>query len=266
MNAHRTVVFLPGGVTPVQPSYQPTLAELGDEIQPILKELELYAGDQPPPGYSIELEVESLRRTVDEASLDRFHLVGFSGGGAVSLAFAAAYPQRLLSLALFEPANVPGRWDEEEVGFWEAFMPGLGQLPPEQMMREFTRRQVRPGAELPSAPPGPPAPWMAKRPAGLNAMMAAFRSEEGDRDRLRALAAPVYLSYGLLTAEFMLHRVQILAALLPDIWIEAYEGIHHFVPPQRSRPARYAAALRWLWARAEGLTPDATTGDRTYAA
>jgi hypothetical protein len=65
----------------------------------------------------------------------------------------------------------------------------------------------------------------------------------------------------------MVHRVQLLAGLLPEIWIEAYPGIHHFGSPQRTQPAHYAASLRELWARADrtslGPSPE---GDSTYAA
>lgn len=92
---------------------------------------------------------------------------------------------------------------------------------------------------------------MAKRPAGLRAMMRAFETYTTDPELLRRCAFPVYLAYGLLTHEWMIRRMQALAGLLPDVWIEAYPGLHHFAPPQRSRPAHYAASLRHLWARAE---------------
>ena len=108
---------------------------------------------------------------------------------------------------------------------------------------------------------------MAKRPAGLRALMRAFEADDTDREALRGCAFPVYLAYGLLTADYMVRRVQLLAGLLPDVWIEAYPGVHHFGPPQRTQPARYAAALRTLWARAErrrAARPDG--GDRGYAA
>jgi hypothetical protein len=86
-------------------------------------------------------------------------------------------------------------------------------------------------------------------------------------EALRGYTFPVYLAYGLLTEEFMVRRVRFLAGLPPDVSIEAYPGIHHFVPPQRSQPAKYAAALRQLWARAEGRgTESATGGDSGYAA
>ena len=45
-----------------------------------------------------------MLRTAADAGAERFHLVGYSGGGAASVAFAAEHPQRLLSLALLEPA------------------------------------------------------------------------------------------------------------------------------------------------------------------
>lgn len=260
------VVFLPGGVTPVAPSYGPLLAELGTEIEPLLKDLEVYAGDAPPPDYSMRTEVDGLARSADAAGLDTFHLVGYSGGGAVSLAFAAEHPDRLRSLAIFEPANVPGRWEADERAE-RADMDAVRDQPPEQMLREFTRVQLRPGVEMPSPPPGPAPDWMAKRPDGLRAMMAAFTAEAGDRQALRQCTFPVYIGYGLLTAEFMVRRVRLLAGLLPDIWIQAYPDTHHFNPPQRSQPATYAAALRQLWARAEASGKhSADGGDAGYAA
>jgi pimeloyl-ACP methyl ester carboxylesterase len=45
-----------------------------------------------------------LLRAARDAGFERFHLVGYSGGGASSLAFAARRPESLLSLALIEPA------------------------------------------------------------------------------------------------------------------------------------------------------------------
>ncbi len=260
------VLFLPGGVTPVAPSYAPLLAELGDSISPVLKELEVYSGDVPPADYSIAMEADAVARTADSVGLSSFHIVGFSGGGAIALAFAARYPERLRSLAMFEPANVPGAWDPDERADWEAFSDGMDDLPPEVFIEQFTRRQLRPGA-VPPPPPDPPPAWMARRPAGLRAMIRAFSEDETDRGAWSKVTCPVYLAYGLLTAEYMVRRVRRLAGLFPDIWIQAYPGIHHFVPPQRSRPAEYAGALRRLWARAEEREPTTPgRGDGDYAA
>jgi pimeloyl-ACP methyl ester carboxylesterase len=43
-----------------------------------------------------------ILREAESAGFERFHLVGYSGGGAISAAFAARFPDRLLSLALLE--------------------------------------------------------------------------------------------------------------------------------------------------------------------
>jgi pimeloyl-ACP methyl ester carboxylesterase len=264
--ARRRVVFLPGGVTPVAPSYAPLLEELGDEIDPVLKDLEVYEADEPPADYSMALEVDGLRRVADGAGLERFHLVAYSGGGAVALAFAARYPERLTSLALFEPANLPGRWDDDERASDRRLADAMAGLPPDQMLAAFTRGHLREGVEPPPTPPGAPPAWMAKRPAGLNAMMRAFAADDTDREAFRACRFPVYYAYGLLTAEYIVHRAQILAGLLPDLWIEAYPDVHHFGPPQRTQPARYADSLRQLWARAERAAAAHQGGDPTFAA
>ena len=256
------VVFLPGGITPVALSYAPLLQELDGEIVPFLKELEVYAGDAPPARYSMQLEVEGLDRFASAAGLETFHLVGYSGGGAACLDYAARYPERLRSLAMFEPANAPGPWVPEDHP--EAAME---DAPAEQMLGEFTRRQLRPGVAPPPPPPAPAPDWMARRPAGVRAMLHAFRADTTDPAALRSCMFPVYLAYGLLTAEAMVRRVQLLAGLLPDLWIEAYAGVHHFGPPQRTQPARYAAALRQLWARAEATRAASPVhGDTGYAA
>lgn len=57
--ARLAVVFLPGGVTPVGLSYAPLPKALGTEVDPVLKELELYAAARPPEPYSIQLEVRA---------------------------------------------------------------------------------------------------------------------------------------------------------------------------------------------------------------
>src|SRR5688572_31629323 len=70
----------------------------------IAKDLEVYAAEMPPSDYSIAREVAGVERVANDAGFERFHLYGHSGGGAVALAYAAAHADRLLSLALDEPA------------------------------------------------------------------------------------------------------------------------------------------------------------------
>src|SRR5713226_679016 len=104
MSTPHAVLLLPGGVLPAGPAYAPLLQVLDERVTAVAKDLELYAEEQPPPNYALATEIEGILREADVHSFDRFHLVGYSGGGASSLAFAAVHGERLLSLALLEPA------------------------------------------------------------------------------------------------------------------------------------------------------------------
>ena len=48
--------------------------------------------------YELETELAGILRAAEAAGFERFHLVGYSGGGAISTAFAARHPEQLLSL------------------------------------------------------------------------------------------------------------------------------------------------------------------------
>src|SRR5437867_2142457 len=165
------LVLLPGIVAPAAIRYHDLLQQLGD-VNAIVKDLEIYVEPQPPSTFSIADEVEGLARAAREAGFDRFHVYGHSGGGAVALAFAAAHPERLLSLALDEPAS--DFTDECNASYgWEEFDRG-STLPPVEATRAFLELQVSPSVELPPPPVAPPPPWMSARPAGIQAFIRAM--------------------------------------------------------------------------------------------
>jgi pimeloyl-ACP methyl ester carboxylesterase len=247
----RTVVFLPGSIMPAAIQYGPLLNVLKDSVRPILKDLEVYNGDTPPSDYALALEVEGLRQVVQAAALQRFHLVGYSGGGAVALAFTAAYPEKLESLALSEPAVIPSqKWIHQEAGYWSEIERVMSLAPAEQM-REFMRLNLRPGVQLPPPPPGEPPAWMARRPAGLRAMSRAFSAYDLDLERFRQFSKPVYLAIGSLSNPIEERKAETMSKLFPDFRSEVYAERHHFDPPQRAEPERFAQALQELWSRAE---------------
>ena len=104
------MILLPGIVLPAELAYGGLIAALGSDFETVAKDLEVYGAPEPPDDYGLELEVEGVRREADGRGWDRFHLVGYSGGGAAALAFAAAQPERLASLALLDPAWA-GTWN-----------------------------------------------------------------------------------------------------------------------------------------------------------
>jgi pimeloyl-ACP methyl ester carboxylesterase len=197
------------------------------------------------------VEIEGIRRTADDAGAKQFHLVGYSGGAAFSLAFTAKYPDRLSSLALIEPAWV-GDPTPEDASDW-AELNRVMTLPPEEQMQAFARWQMRPGIQPPSnpLPPGPPPAWMSTRPAGLQAISRAFNSYHLDMDRFRMVNFPVYFALGSLSTCFYERAAHRLSSLFPDFQVEEYEGRSHFDPPHRAEPERFSRALFKLWARAQ---------------
>lgn len=246
-------LLLPGGVMPAEYAYPQLVAALGPEVAVHYKELELYASDEPPPAYGLDTEVQGVRRLADEAGFDRFHLVGYSGGGACALAFCAAYPEQLLSLTLSEPAWGGNEgWSDEERDCWRR-IDKMMALPPDEMMAAFMQGGQPPDLEhSPSSPdPEPPPPWFAKRPAGLKVMHSAFKSYHLNLESLRSFHRPVlYVTGGKSDPIENEPIVERLGKVFPDFTREIYEDRHHFDPPHRAEPERFADSLKSLWERA----------------
>jgi pimeloyl-ACP methyl ester carboxylesterase len=236
---------------PADLAYGALLQELGDDVDGVAKDLEVYAGPEPLVGYTLDHEIAGVLRTARDAGFDRFHLVGYSGGGAASLAFAVKHPERLLSLALIEPAWFGNdELSPEEENLWREF-DRIATLPSAEMMPAFVAIQLAPGVEPPPPPAGPPPPWMATRPAGLRAFIRTFSSSTLDLDRLRAFAQPVYFAVGARSNPTYYARMAERArAIFPNFTLEVYDERHHFDPPHRIEPERTARALRTHWARA----------------
>ena len=244
-------MLLPGGVLPAEPAYAALLQELGERVDAVTKDLEVYSGDQPPSGFGLRTEVDGILREADAHDFERFHLVGYSGGGASSLAFVAAHGERLLSLALLEPAwagNARTPPEEAVIQRMRALVP----LPADQFMAGFVRLQLAPDTEPPPPPEGPPPPWMAKRPAGLRAFLSAFDNDELDLGALRSFDRPVYFALGgRSNPDYFARMAERLAATFPDFTVETFPERHHFDPPHRIEPERLGASLLALWQRAE---------------
>jgi len=246
------VLLLPGAVLPASLAYGPLITALGRDVEAVAKDLELYAGDAPPADFGMDTEVQGVVREVESRDWGRFHLVGYSGGGAVALAFAARFPDRLSSLALLEPAWA-GNWDwsPEHASVW-AELDRLETLPPAEFMGAFVRLAVQADAKVPPPRPGEQPAWMAKRPAGIKAFNRAFKTYDLRRDSLRNFHQPVYLALGGLSNPDQYGEIVArLATVFPDCQLEVFSDRHHFDPPHRVEPQRLARSLRAIWQRAK---------------
>jgi pimeloyl-ACP methyl ester carboxylesterase len=245
------VVCIPGSVAPAAQRYKPLIEQVGDAADLHLKDLEIYREATPPADYSIDEELTAIDAFADSNGLDRFHLLGYSGGGFISLAYAGTRPNRLLSLSLFEPAQIPGKLTGREESFWVGLRQALEGLRGDDFMSTFFREQVQPGVVLPPPPSGPVSAEMQKRPTGIATFIKVFRQYPFDRESLCPVSFPVFYAYGDLSHDEQAQKAGILAELFADIHVRRYSGIHHFVPPEQIYTAEHANELLELWRRAE---------------
>ena len=121
-----------------------------------------------------------------------------------------------------------------------------------ELMREFIRVQLASGTPPPERPAGPQPPWMARRPAGLQALMGAFDAASLDLSALRTFDRPVCFMQGGRSNPDLYARIgDRLAAVFSDYRVELYAERHHFDPPHRTEPGRVADSLRTLWERTD---------------
>lgn len=251
------VVLLPGAINPAAASYGQLLEAVEGNASPGLKDLELYNKDVPPPDYTLETEIASLKQMVDMAELKSFHLVGYSVGGEIALAFAARYPRRLKSLALIEPTwigKANQSWGSDGRAYGEQ-LEQIMKLSPEERLQAFMALQLRPGVEPPLLPSSPTPAWLARRPKGIKALYQALQENDLEFYQLRQFQSPVYLAIGSLSNEIEERMAARLTHVFPDIRVEIYAGLHHFNPPHLGATERFARALFELWSQGEMYAP-----------
>lgn len=254
------VMFVPGIVNPAPLSFGPLIERLEARANIVLKELEVYNSDAVPDGYSLQTEVEGIRRAADEARLTTFHLVGYSAGGIAALGFIEKYPERLLSVTLIEPfgTGMPTSTSEESAFLNQ--MGGVLHLPASERVQAFLPMNLAPGVPAPP-PPDMSQSWMRSRPSGISALVLSARQARIEPACLAAFTRPIYVVYGSLSHPAWRAMSQTLSRLLPDCTVEVYEGLHHLSPPHRAQPERFAAALLKLWAGpGSGMRTDPAIG------
>ena len=227
------LVLIPGGLTGWL-SWIPHAERLSAtrrviRVQPIHNEL----GSNGVPGdatYTAETEREALRMTLDALGIERADFAGWSGGGRALIEFALAYPYRVRSLTLVEPAAY---WMLEQHGDPSPELDELNGFIHDLAGTEVTeddlaRFLVIAGfAGTPQEAKKDPnwERWMTHR------MALSWQSKELDRsgrsvDELTAIGCPVLLVKGTITTEWEKRVVDELGALIPGARVVELEGDH----------------------------------------
>ncbi|MDA0799043.1 MAG: hypothetical protein O2826_06295 [Chloroflexi bacterium] len=245
-------VFLIGGAGPVAPrEFAALIAALGPVRQVVPLDMLVFHGGPPEPGFSLDTETNALLRSMDEIGADGAHIVGYSGGAAVALAFACDHPGRVASLTLEEPAWIgsDGATVLEE-RFWGDLTAAM-ELQPYEALLGFRDLMVQPqvSASLPAV--AADAPWIRSLVEGVRVSIGAFAGAEVDWATLQRSPFPIYAVVGSLSNPVFELRSRRLAERLPRATVEVFEGLHHVVPPHRAAAEELAARLQAMWAQAE---------------
>src|SRR5207248_11486391 len=121
------------------------------------------------------------------------------------------------------PATIPRPLPHAERGGFAVLVQRLTGLEGAAFMAAFGREQLKPGVE-PPPPAASTSPEMAKRPAGLAALLQAFNDYRFDRSQLQTSSFPVFLGYGDLTSDAESVRAAVLAHLFADIHVRRFAG------------------------------------------
>lgn len=244
-NGDPPLVLLPGGLTGWQ-SWLPLVSALSADrrvvrMQPICN-AEGLAGRPGAPDYDADVERESIDLTLAAAGVSEMHLIGWSNGGRMALDFALAFPERICTLTLIEPAAywLAAEEDESAASFHEYLTGCAGRELSDDDLCEFL---VRAGI-------GPPNTdfkalpqwefWSSCRQCLSWGGEVATRSAAAGIEGFEDLAVPTLLIRGTSTAPWLRTVVDILSREMPDVAVTEIDGGHACI---LERPEDFIAAL-----------------------
>jgi len=180
----------------------------------------------PPGPYSVAELAGDTVQVLDEAGVERTHVLGASLGGMVAQLLAAEQPERVDRLVL--AGTTPGGAAAYPLPQQTlALMAEAASLPPEVALRRFVENALAPGSALVDEVlayrqqhPPDPAGWAAQAAAG-----SAWDAD----GRLARIAAPTLVVAGTADAVVDPRNAQLLADAIPDARLELIEGAGHLL-------------------------------------
>jgi pimeloyl-ACP methyl ester carboxylesterase len=209
---------------------------------------ELVGNTATDPDYEWRDEVEALGLALPTAV--PAHLVGFSGGATLALAFVADHPDRVASMALVEPAWSFLPPSDVEADYYERLGEAL-RGPASAERGAFRRLLVRDDVEL--EPPRQDLVDAAVRREAAGRRTALRTMTEAMQQHVVAPASfarfhgRVYIAMGGRSNVMWRAQGDALAAAFPVSRLEIFEARHHLDPPQKSETSRLVGGLRWAW-------------------
>jgi 3-oxoadipate enol-lactonase len=224
--------------------WEPVLPGLAERFDIVLFDNRgIGESDAPPGPYSVVEMAADAVQVLDEAGIERAHVVGTSLGGMIAQELALTHAERVdrLVLACTTPGG-PKAHPMPQVTV--ALMAEAATLEPAVALRRFVENALAPASvaahpELVDrimahrlATAQQPAAWAAQASAG-----ATFDAY----DRLGALAAPTLVQHGGEDVVVDPQNADLLVELLPDARIERFPGTGHLFFWEE--PERFVASV-----------------------
>jgi pimeloyl-ACP methyl ester carboxylesterase len=213
------------------------------EIVP--KDLEVWA-DGPLVSYTLEDDVEGVRRVAERHGWSRFHIFGFSAGATVALMCAYRLRSSVATVALVEPATIgDDDWSPGEAD-WRARIKAIFELPAVLRQSAFRRAMMHPDESVP--PPPPSFAGSSERGQLLEDALARTGYVSSD---WAALIQPVLVVTCGRSHPRYAEVSSRLSEVVPNASVATFPSLSHLQSPQRHDPERLSALLIELWSRTQ---------------
>ena len=218
-----------------------------DEVLPLLEnDFEIITPDLRGFGQSEVVESQykitdmaaDIADLLDQLEIEKAAIAGHSMGGYIALAFARAYPERVLGLGLVAsqaPADPPerkqGRYDtaaeimKTGVGTVAESMPA--KLTPDERVQAFVRGLIA-----------------KQQPVGLAGALKAMAEREDSTSILSSFKFPVAIVHGKVDELIPIQRAQDIKAAIPYATLTELSGVGHM--PMLENPQATATTLKNL--------------------
>lgn len=204
--------------------WEPLVPMLRDKARMILPDLRGF-GRSPVTDdiYTMRLQAEDIVRLMDRLEIEKAVLVGHSMGGYISLAFAQAYPTRLLGLGLVATqaaADTPER-RQSRYKTAEAVAHKGARVVASNMVNTLTpkRELIEPISEL----------ILKASPAGIEGALKGMAERHDLTSELSNITVPAVVLLGSSDQLLPRDRVEMMAQMMPKGWLVEIPNSGHML-------------------------------------